>query len=596
MNKKYRILLPIIPALLALLLILVEPFYGLDTMVSDKLYSQMKGVDNRIKIIAIDEATLAEFGPFSSWIREKSADLINTLYTNEENSPAVLAFDVMFIGESDNQVDTILAEAANNASNIVVASNLVYQGKTKYKSNGMPYYDSWNIAYEEEPYEALLNNAKKGFTNVSISKDGFVRSTQLFTDNKDELLFSFPSQIYNEYQVANGGGNTVEKEIANPFIQFFYGGKPGEVIRYSLKDVLDDKVPSSEFADSIILVGAYAPGMQDSYHSAAKRGSDMYGVEINANIVNALLHDKTARPVTPIIIAVLCALIIGIYTYAAREMKMYPALIVGLWIVIAYIGLGRVLATHGYIISVIYFPITCVLVMAWIVVEKYVLETIKKKRVLDVFKKYMAPQVIDSLAKDELFQIQLSGENRHVAVLFVDIRGFTTMSEDLAPEEVVKILNEYLSLTTSCIFEHNGMLDKFIGDATMAVFNAPNDQYDYVYQAVMTAVDMQKKGSTLGKQLAQKYGKEVSFGIGVNVGNAVVGNIGSESRMDYTAIGDTVNTAARLEARALPGEILISEAVKDLLKDRITTEFKERMSLKGKQQEVSVYRVLVQED
>lgn len=596
MNKKYKILLPIIPAILVLLLILVEPFYSLDTMVSDKIFSQMNGVDNRIKIIAIDEATLAEFGPFSSWVREKSADLINVLYANEENSPAVLAFDVMFIGESDNQVDTILAEAANNASNIVVASNLVYQGKTKYKSNGMPYYDSWNIAYEEEPYEALLHNAKKGFTNVSISKDGFVRSTQLFTYNNDELIFSFPSQIYNEYQVVKGGGNTVEKEIANPFIQFFYGGKPGEVIRYSLKDVLDGKVPASEFADSIVLVGAYAPGMQDSYHSAAKRGSDMYGVEINANIVNALLHDKTARPVTPIIIAILCALIIGIYTYAAREMKMYPALIVGLWIVIAYIGFGRVLATHGYIISVIYFPITCVLVMAWIIVEKYVLETIKKKRVLDVFKKYMAPQVIDSLAKDELFQMQLSGENRHVAVLFVDIRGFTTMSEALPPEEVVKILNEYLSLTTSCIFEHNGMLDKFIGDATMAVFNAPNDQDDYVYQAVMTAVDMQKKGSTLGKQLAQKYGKEVSFGIGVNVGNAVVGNIGSESRMDYTAIGDTVNTAARLEARALPGEILISEAVNELLKDRITTEYKERMSLKGKQQEVSVYRVLVQED
>ena len=212
MNKKYKILLPIIPTILVLLLILVDPFYGLDTMVSDKIFSQMNGVDNRIKIIAIDEATLAEFGPFSSWVREKSADLINVLYANEENSPAVLAFDVMFIGESDNQVDTILAEAANNASNIVFASNLVYQGKTKYKSNGMPYYDSWNIAYlfdfsGPKKYDELndyhtqsmvaipMIDAKNEVIGVmqliNATENGRIRA---YTSDEEHILLSLASQ------------------------------------------------------------------------------------------------------------------------------------------------------------------------------------------------------------------------------------------------------------------------------------------------------------------------------------------------------------------------------------------------------------------
>ena len=211
---------------------------------------------------------------------------------------------------------------------------------------------------------------------------------------------------------------------------------------------------------------------------------------------------------------------------------------------------------------------------------------------LSTFKKYVASQVVDELAKDDNFKTRLGGEKRPVAVLFVDIRGFTPLSESLMPEQVVKILNEYLALTTASILQNNGMLDKFIGDATMAVFNAPLDLDDYVFRAVQTALDMRKGSEKLAQNLQEQFGKTVSFGIGVNCGEAVVGNIGCEFRMDYTAIGDTVNTAARLESRAKPGEILISQAVYDTVKDRILAEEVGPMELKGKSNTVMVYRVL----
>lgn len=180
--------------------------------------------------------------------------------------------------------------------------------------------------------------------------------------------------------------------------------------------------------------------------------------------------------------------------------------------------------------------------------------------------------LFEALSKDEEHFFTLDVEKREVCVMFVDIRGFTPMSEKLSPEEVAQILNEFLSEVTNCVFRHSGMLDKFIGDAAMAVFNAPTALADYLFKAVCAAVDIINCGETLGKRLRERYGNTVNFGIGLNCGDAVVGNIGCEIRMDYTAIGDTVNTAARFEAKASGGEILISEELYERLKDRVKTE------------------------
>lgn len=590
MRRLANIGLAIIPAIFILILSYLDPLYSFDAMLCDKLYSQMNGCGDDIKLICIDEETLAEYGPLTTWSREKSAQLINRLYMDSDNAPAVFAMDIMFIGDADEEIDAKLVTAAKSVPHMVVASNLVYRGKTAYTAGGVPYYDSTNIDMEERPYKLLDETVASGYANAQLSKDGFVRTTQIRANIDGVERYNFVAQIYNEYVAATGDAD-VEKLPEENMVQFFYSGKPGEFAHYSMKDVMDGKIPASEFAGKIVMVGAYAPGLQDSYHSSARRGQDMYGVEINANILKAFMTGKTATRVPAMTVALIFAIAVFLYTYAARIMKMYPAIIVGFWILLVAGIAGRVLATKGYIISLIYIITTIILIWAWIIIEKYVIEAVKRRQTLNSFKRYIAPQVLDKLVRNGQFHVELGGEKRHVAVLFVDIRGFTSMSEVLSPEQMVQILNRYLTLTTSCIFEHGGMLDKFIGDATMAIFNAPNDQEDYVYEAIMAGLDMQKKGDELGKELEQEFGKTVSFGVGINVGDAVVGNIGCDVRMDYTAIGDTVNTASRIEGKALKGEVLLSEEAYKMVEDRIDAEFKEAMVLKGKQEPVNVYVV-----
>ena len=174
----------------------------------------------------------------------------------------------------------------------------------------------------------------------------------------------------------------------------------------------------------------------------------------------------------------------------------------------------------------------------------------------------------------------------------MDIRGFTPLSESLKPAEVVEILNEYLNLTTNAIFKNSGTLDKFIGDATMAVFNAPFDLDDYEYKAVCAAWDIVAGAKELEQKCMERFGKSVAFGVGVNCGEAVVGNIGCDFRMDYTAIGDTVNTAARLESNAKRGQVLISEHIYQRVKDRVKVQEIGEIPLKGKSQGVCVYELL----
>ena len=179
--------------------------------------------------------------------------------------------------------------------------------------------------------------------------------------------------------------------------------------------------------------------------------------------------------------------------------------------------------------------------------------------------------------------LELGGKTYDIAVLFVDIRGFTSMSESLDPPTVVEIINRYLTLTTECIMRHHGTLDKFVGDCTMAFWNAPLPQEDPIYLACCAAMDMVEGSKALGQELMERFGRSVSFGVGVHYGPAVVGNIGAPKRMDYTAIGDTVNTASRLESNAPAGTIYISRVVADALGDRAkTTSLGGTIKLKGK--------------
>ena len=575
---------------LSFLLAFSQAIYSFDRLFSDSLYQSGSAQSNRIKIIAIDEKTIQAYGDVSTWSREIPAKLVQTLYEDAQNAPAVTVFDMLYVSEKDADGDLAFAQACGEAGNVVTALNAVHKQEVSV-IDGTLSVDSENISMIETPYQALRDASKSGFANAYMDRDGVLRYAKLRLNNGDETVNSLAFEAYRVYAKATGEPVVIPK-TKNGFFAFVYTAKGGdgfEVI--SLCDVLDGKIPPAAFRDCAVFVGAYAPGMQDAYSTPIDRSEQMYGVEIHANIFKALIEQNTAVPVSTLGYAAIVALLtVGFYLLIDKCKIVFATIALGGCSAICLV-LPKVLFTQGIEVALVY-PILCMLVIYAIkLILGYVLESIKKQRVINAFKKYVAPQVVDELAKKGDFSISLGGEKRHVAVLFVDIRGFTPMSEGLMPEEVVEILNEYLNLTTHAIFKNKGTLDKFIGDATMAIFNAPFDLDDYVFRAVCTAMDIAKGSDTLEAKLQERFGRSVSFGIGVHCGDAVVGNIGCEYRMDFTAIGDTVNTAARLESNAARGQILISKEVYEHVKDRVDAKEIGAIPLKGKSQEVFVYQL-----
>jgi len=218
-------------------------------------------------------------------------------------------------------------------------------------------------------------------------------------------------------------------------------------------------------------------------------------------------------------------------------------------------------------------------------------EHAEKMRVKSFFQKYVSERIIEELMEHP--DVKLGGEKHFVTVLFTDIRGFTSLSERVPPEELVKLLNEkYFDVVTNVLLKYDATVDKFIGDAVMAFFNAPVAQPDHALRAVKASVEIQKKLAEINAELARQGKEQVLVGIGINSGEAVVGNVGSRQFMDYTVIGDVPNTASRLNGVAKPGEIVVSEATFELVKNQV--EFQDEVVevlLKGKAKPVKVYKV-----
>jgi adenylate cyclase len=222
--------------------------------------------------------------------------------------------------------------------------------------------------------------------------------------------------------------------------------------------------------------------------------------------------------------------------------------------------------------------------------SRYAEQIEREARVRSNFERYFAPNVAAEIAHQS-DGIRLGGERRPITVLFSDIRGFTAIAEALGPDSIAQLLSEYFSEMVEVIFEHGGTLDKFIGDAIMALWGAPRSRNDDADRALAAAVAMQRSIAELNQRWAGAGRPEIGVGMGLNYGEVFAGNIGSHRRLEYTVIGDAVNVAARLCAEAGPGEILVTEQLLDAVKGNVDYEFLPEMALKGKAQVVQVYRV-----
>lgn len=215
----------------------------------------------------------------------------------------------------------------------------------------------------------------------------------------------------------------------------------------------------------------------------------------------------------------------------------------------------------------------------------------ERERIKATFKRYVSEQVADKILGEKV-KVTLTGEKRVVTVLFQDIRGFTSISEKMPPEDIVSMLNEYFSHMIDIIFKYEGTLDKFIGDALMAVFGAPISHPDDPLRAVVSAIEMQKVLVSLNEERNKRGVPPIYVGCGVTTGEVVAGNIGSEKRMEYTVIGDTVNLASRIEGNSGRGQILLCESTYNAVKGNIKVKAWEPIKVKGKDKPVQIYEVL----
>ena len=581
----------VVCAVLAFTITYTGVFRSIDKAAEDRLYHHAENIDSRIKIIKIDDRTMNQMGDFSTWNRGVYADLVETLCVSEEVRPAVIGFDILFSSNKDAESDERFAKACAEYGNVVTGFSYVFQKKVSQDNKGNLVVDGMSVTEKVIPYQELREVTRQGFVNaLTDDDDKVIRSSFIYFDEVDGTRTkSFSSAVYEKYLEEQG------KEATYPTdgngMSFRYSGEVGDYENVSLVDVLNGDVPAEAFDGCIVLVGAYAAGMLDAYFVPVEAGKQMYGVEIHANVIQALLEGKALTAWPAMVDAILAAVVLFALALICDRLSVARVVITCMFAAIAKLLIGAVLFAFGISANVLVIPAMSLLLVVYYIAVHYYKANAAKRSIEKAFSKYVAPQVVKEIAKDGTYELRLGGENRDVAVLFVDIRGFTPLSESLEPEQVVDILNGYLELTTESIFRHGGTLDKFIGDATMAVFNSPFDLEDYVYKAILTAWDIVQGGNRIEEEYLKRYGKHVGFGVGVNCGPAVVGNIGCEFRMDYTAIGDTVNTAARLESNAPKGCVYISEDVYKRVKDRITVEEVGEIPLKGKTQGVFVYSV-----
>ena len=584
--KKSTALITLSVFLIVFITSFYDTFYSFDCLLRDKLYQSPRGINNKIKIIAIDDKTLREIGPYGTWPRDIYADLISIL----GDYPSVITLDLMIFGEMEKESDDKLIEACRNSGRVVAGSYINYTSEYKTDENGNPYIDHFSIKEIEQPI--MADNCITGFVNSSPDDDGIVRSTILSATAPelygDKVFNSLAAETYSLYCQNMGINENIPSLDNKGKMWISYAGRPYDYEHISLCDVLNGDIDIRIFTDCIVFVGAYASGLQDQF-SVPDSGDQMYGVEIHANIVQGLLDGRTPVPANRLLTSLVNAVLAAAAYLISYKFRFRVSTAAVMLMTVSFFIVSVMLNTGGLTIPLLYAPMYIIIVYLINLGRRYAEEAIEKRRITAAFRKCVAPQVVEEISKSGKYNIKLGGENRHVAVLFVDIRGFTPMSESLEPEQVVDILNRYLNLTTNSIFNNGGTLDKFIGDATMAVFNAPFDLDDYIFRAVKTAWDIVSGGNAIEEEFLEKYGKSVSFGVGVNCGNAVVGNIGCDFRMDYTAIGDTVNTAARLESNAKRGQVLISDSVYEEVKDRITADPVGEIPLKGKSKGVFVY-------
>jgi adenylate cyclase len=369
-----------------------------------------------------------------------------------------------------------------------------------------------------------------------------------------------------------------------------------QTFRYlSYYDVLMQRIPQEMFRGKYVLVGTSAAGLSDIRPVPFQ--DDFPGVEIHANLIYNMLtgqYIKTQKPIWGALLVALLAISIAMLAMAFRPWLsgLLGVLLLG---GLVYLSLAW-FARHAFWFELIRPTLAILFSFMFVFIYRYVDEERNKRYIKNMFQHYLTANVVDELLKRPEM-LKLGGERRMATAFFSDIKDFTSTSEKLEPEELVAQLNEYLSAMTEVVLKYKGYLDKYEGDAIMAVFGVPVDQKDHAERGCLAALDMQERLQQLRQKWQQEDKPLFHARMGLNSGPMIAGNIGGEDRYDYTVIGDSVNLASRLEGanKQYGTSIMVSEFTRELLDASFITRELDLIRVKGKQKPVRVYELVARD-
>jgi adenylate cyclase len=358
----------------------------------------------------------------------------------------------------------------------------------------------------------------------------------------------------------------------------------------SLVDVLDGTADLSVVRDRLVFVGPWSARFADDRESPT---GTLYGVEIHANAAETLLRASFLAPAGPpltLAFTLLMALLVALFVWRLPPLWAAVASAV---LLAAYFVLASELFQRGTVLNLLYPPASLALTFVALTAYQRLFEQARERELQRALSRYLSPAVAREIARDP-DRVDLGGELRTMTVLFSDIRGFTTVSEQTPPRELVALLNEYMTAMVEILFKHEGVLDKYMGDGIMAFWSAPVQQPDHARRACRTALDMAAAVARLRESWRVRGLPHLDVGIGLNTGPMVFGNMGCKARTDFTVLGDNVNLAARLEGltKEYGVRLVVGDATRSATAQEFEYRFLDLVAVKGKSEPTAVYELL----
>jgi adenylate cyclase len=535
---------------------------------------------DNLLIVAIDEPSFQEVALPWPWPRRLHAELVRRLHAA---GARLIMFDVIFAGATDPKDDKLFADAIREAGDVVLGQALEVTRDPRFTRRILI-----------TPYQPFQQAAKaEGLCTITPDADGVVRRFHLSLAGRETIPLA-------AFQVVRPGSSLTP--TLSGLID--YAGPPRSLDTVSYYQVIDPErpLPSSRIKDRIVVVGnmleaSVTPQAQaDAFYTPyfAKQGQLMSGVEIQGNILATLLKGSWGRELA--LWQWLALLLASILLASLVSVRLKP---LGGLIFTAVCLLAMAAATFGlFVLARFWVPpfLICtglVLVYTGNVLGHYFTEAREKRWLRQAFGRYVAPSVVESIIQHP-DRLELGGEELETTVLFADLEGFTHFSEAMAPQALIKLLNDYFTPMTRIIMAHQGTLDKYIGDALMALWGAPVSLPDHALRACRAALEMEQAMAGLQATWQAQGLPLLVARFGLHTGPVVAGNVGSRERFDYTVLGDTVNLASRLEGvnKVYGTRILLSGETSQRVKDQLLVRELDLVQVKGRGQPVTIYELV----